>query len=125
MKNEIPTKMWKYIENIAMLPDSGQEFSESTTTILNIHMNRCNKSAIVLEYQMAISLHIILKQMNKPSFYVKDKILERFWGYEFRKYFPTNLIFRVKYLFDAGVFEWWQKYFYFSLVLKSNHQAKK
>ncbi len=63
--------------------------------------------------------------MNKPSFYVKEKILEQFWGYEFSRYFPTKLLSRVRYVFESGLFEWWQKYFYYSLVLKSNQYAEK
>ncbi len=125
LKTEISPQMWKYIENTAMLPQFGQEFEENISTILNIHMNICNKSAILLNSQTAITLHIIQKQMNKPSFFVNDKIHENFWGYEFVRYFPTNLLFRVRYLFDSGVFEWWQRYFYYSLVLKSNHHAGK
>ncbi len=35
-------------------------------------------------------------------------------------YFPPNVILRPRYLFAAGVIEWWQKYAEYSLILKTS-----
>ncbi len=123
LKNEIPKQMWSFLNNSAMLPDYGQGFWENVSTILNFHMKWCNKSAIILQRETAITLHSVLKQMGKPSFFGKDKILERFWGYQFEGNFPSKIIFRVRYLFEAGLFEWWRKYIDDSFVLKTNVHA--
>ncbi len=66
-----------------------------------------------------------MKQMGKPSYFGKDKILEKFWGYEFVGYFLANIIIRARYLFETGVIEWWQKHADYSLVLKTNVHADK
>ncbi len=119
LKDGISYQMWKYINNSAMLPDYGQGYDENISTVLDIHMKWCNKSAIILRRKQAITLHTVLKHMGKPSFFGKDKILEKFWGYKFLGYFPSNIIFRARYLFETGVFEWWQKFAEFTLVLKT------
>ncbi len=125
LKHEISTQMWKYINNSAMFPDYGQGFEENISTILNVHMNRCNKSAVILKRPSAIQLDTMLKGMGKPSFLGRDKILETFWGYKYFGYFPGKLYFRARYLFDAGIFEWWQKYFEYFLVLKTSGHSEK
>ncbi len=123
LKDQIPQQMWKYINNSAMLPKYGQGFSQSISTILNFHMKWCNKSAIILRRPKAMILHTVLKQMGKPSYFGKDKIVEKFWGYKFMGYFPPSIIFRARYLYEAGVFEWWQKHAEYSLVQKTNVHA--
>ncbi len=86
-------------------------------------MMRCNKSAIILRRDDAVILHAVLKKMDKPSFFGKDKILERFWGYTYAGYFPSHIILRARHLFGTGVIEWWQKYAEYSVVLKTNVNA--
>ncbi len=120
LKDKIPQKMWKYINNSAMFPDYGPGHKQSISNILNFHMKWCNRSAFILKSGQAVILNTILKQMSKPSFLGKDKIIEMFWGYRFRGYFPPNIIFREKYIFEAGVFEWWQKHAEYSLILETN-----
>ncbi len=75
---------------------------------------------MILQRPSAIVLHTILKQIGKPSFFGKDKILEKFWGYTFVGYFPPSIILRARYLYEAGVFGWWQKHAEYSLILKTN-----
>ncbi len=125
LKDEISNPMWKYINNTALLPDYGQGFAENVSTIVNFHMKLCNKSAIILQREEAITLHTVLKQLGKPSYYVKDKILEKFWGYKFVGYFPPKIILRAKYLFGTGIIEWWQKHVEYSFMLKTNANTNK
>ncbi len=120
LKDEISKQMWKYINNSAMLPDYGQRFYENIPTVLNMHMNKCNKSAMILHRPLAIQLHTLLKQSGKPSFLLRDKVLETFWGYKFGGHFPPNLVFRARHLFEAGVFDWWPRFLEYSLVLKTH-----
>ncbi len=123
LKKEISPQMWKYINNSAMLPDSSLErrFEKNVTELedLNIHMMKCNKSAIIISKPIAIRLHKALTQLNKPSYFGKDILVELFAGYKFTGYFPPNLVLRVRYIFDAGIFEWWQKYFDFAIATKN------
>ncbi len=90
LKDEVSQQMWKYINHSRMLPDFGQDDYENISTILNIHMNRCNKSAMIISRQKATKLHKILKSLGKPSYLGKDTIFETFWGYQFKGYFPPN-----------------------------------
>lgn len=83
-------------------------------------MKSCNKSATILKRQTAIRLHIFLTRLGSPSFFGKNKIIERFWGYKFDGYFPSKLVFRARFLFESGLFEWWQKHFDYSFTLKLN-----
>ncbi len=120
LKDEISPQMWNYINNSAMLPDHGQGSLESVTTILDIHMNNCTKSAMIVRMPLAIQLHETLKRMGKPSFFGKDIILETYYAYEFIGTFPTKYTVRAGYIFDAGIIEWWEKLYDYSLVLKTN-----
>ncbi len=97
LKDEIPKQTWKYINNSAMMPI---ELNYS------VYMKMCNKSAIIVDQPIAIKLYTVLKQMGKPSFLGKDKIVEVFWGYKFVGYFPPKLVLRARYIFEAGIFEW-------------------
>lgn len=108
-----------------MLPEIGQGLQENAFTILNIHMSKCNKTVMLLRRQAAIQLDTVLKHMGKSSLHGKDKILESFWGYSFKGYFSSNIVFRVRYLFDAGVFETQQMYYDYSIVLKLNSHGKR
>lgn len=94
-----------------MLPDLGHGFEETIPLILNKHMRKCNKSAILLKRPSAIRFNLILKQLGKQSFLGKDKLLELFWGHKFAGYFSSKIVSRVSHLFEAGVFEWWQNFF--------------
>ncbi len=124
LKHEISNQMWKYINSSKLLRNHGQGNLENISTLLNVEMKRCDKSAIILRRQIAMKLEILMKQMGKPSFLGKDQIFETFWGYKFERYFPPNFIFRARYLFEAGVFEWWQKFTEYSLILKTNIQGE-
>lgn len=94
-----------------MLPTTAGDVS----TILKF-MSSCNKSAVILPRPMAIKVHKTLQNFGKPSYFGVDKVTEMFWGYRFRGYFPSNLVFRPRYLFDAGVFDWWQKFLDYSVT---------
>lgn len=120
LKHEIPTQLWKYINHSSMLPDFGQGYSGNISTILNFHMKKCNKTAIILERHSALLLHTILRRMSKPSYIVKEKILEYFWGYKYSGYFPANLVLNGRYIFEAGIIAWWDQYFDFAVILKTN-----
>ncbi len=105
LKDEISNHLCEYINNSAMLPDYGQKSNENISTILTIHMSKCNKSAMILESPTAFTIHTIQKQQGKPSYLGKESVLEMFNGYTFNNYFPTSLYYRPRYLFDAGIFE--------------------
>lgn len=125
LKDEIPKQIWRYINNSKMLPNYGEGTDDYMKKNLNFHMKKCNKSAIILPRMDAYKMHSILKQMKKPVYLGKDKIIENFWGYKFMGYFPKKYVFRVRYIFQAGIFQWWQKHFDYSLDLKLNIHAKR
>ncbi len=39
------------------------------------------------------------------------------------RYFPPNIVLRARYLYDAGVFQWWQKHMEYSQLLKTSIHA--
>ncbi len=57
-----------------------------------MHMERCNKSAIILRENMAIQLHTTLKVLKKPDYFGKDFVNEILVGYNYYGYFPTSMI---------------------------------
>lgn len=124
-ENEITKQMQKYINNSAMTPNHGQSYEKYIGTILNIHMNNCYKLAIILSEHDAIKLYTVRKHLDKLSFLGKNKMLKTFQGYIYHRYFPIEIIDRTKYIFDVGVFEWWQKCFEYSCKLKLNVHSKK
>ncbi len=102
-----------------MLPSLNRGYEENVSTILNVHMNSCNKAAIILPRPMAIHLHKTLQRLGKPSHFGKDVITERFTGYKFFGHFPANVVFRAGYLFEANLFEFWQKIIEHLIALKA------
>lgn len=122
LKGDISPQTWRYINNSAMLPNLGQNFGQDVSTLANIHMKRCNKSAIIVPKHEAVQLHGLLQTLGKPSYYGKDKKMETFWGYKFEGHFPPNIVQNVRFLFNAGVFEWWKKQIDYSIQLKTNNK---
>lgn len=123
LKDEISNQTWEYINNSVMLPNHGQPFEENVQTILDLHMDKCNKSAMILQGDGALQLYSILKAKNKPAYFGKDVISELLEGYTYEGYFTENIILNGKYLFQAGILKWWREYLEFALVLKTNTQV--
>lgn len=63
--------------------------------------------------------------MEKPGFIVTDELFVTFLGYQLLRYLPPHTVFRAKYFFAAGIFEWWRKHFDYSLVLKLSIHGKR
>lgn len=45
-------------------------------------------------------------------------------AFQASQYFPSNLVFRARYIFGIGVYEWWQKHFKNSFAPKLNVHFK-
>lgn len=93
-------------------------------TIIDTHMNSCNRSAMILPRDMAIQLYTTLKRDKPPVFFGRDVIIETLWGYKYEGYFPTNVFHKGRYLSQTGIVEWWQQYFDFSIVQKTSTNFK-
>lgn len=52
------------------------------------------------------------------AFYGKDVILEKFFGYVYKGYFPKEIWVKRMLSFQSGIMNWWQKYLKWYLVLK-------
>lgn len=48
IRNEIPNTTWHIIQNFDLFPDKGQRLDESFNTMINLHMDACNKSAMII-----------------------------------------------------------------------------
>lgn len=120
LKDEISNQTWKYINNSAMLSDVGQGLGENVQTIVDLHMDKCNKSAIALTNYVALQLYTILKSKGKPAYFGKEIIYENHRGYKFNGIFPAKYIYKATYLFQTGIVNWWRKYFEFAMVLKTS-----
>ncbi len=46
--------------------------------------------------------------------------LETLFGYKYFGYFPQNILLRIRFSFNSGIVDWWQKYIKWFLVLKTN-----
>lgn len=124
LRNEISNQTWRYINNSAMLPDYGVPGSDNISTMFIHHMQKCNKSAIIDTEEHVIMADKVLKAMGKKSYVGVDKMLEAFLGYRFRRYFPSSVILKVRYLFGSGITNWWRKHFEYSLNMKYNIHIK-
>lgn len=61
LKDEISNLTRKYFNNTSMSPNYGQNILESLSTIMDLHMNGCNKSAVFVNGEMSFKIHTIQK----------------------------------------------------------------
>ncbi len=96
-----------------------QEYGKTSRQAIGSHMEKCDKSAVILSNEDAILSYNNLKVRNKPAYFGENVIQETLMGYKFCGYFPPNIFQRSKSYFQAGIVEWWQKHFRWSLMIKS------
>lgn len=102
--------------------NSSTDFSgmfETLDQVLKMHMEECNKSAVILQDGMTIQLYNTLKMTNKPVYLGMDIVNENLNGYKYFGYFSTKVIMRSKHFFQSGILEWWQKFFNWYLIIKT------
>ncbi len=115
-KNIVSERTWFYLSNSEMLPAWNTSKGvagtfETVYQILKMHMFACNKSGVILSESDAIPVYTALKAKIKQAYYGKDIINEFSTGYKYHGYFPTQTLLKSRYYFQAGILEWWQKYF--------------
>lgn len=123
-KNSVSNRTRKYFDNSEMYQIVDKKTGKFTSfqtidDILEANMDNCNKSAVILNEEAAISLFNILKVKKKPTYYGKDIMNQKLTGYTFFGYFPTRLLLKPMYYFESGVTEWWDKYFKWALMMKT------
>ncbi len=126
LKDELSNNMWKYLNHSEMFPpklnqsfDKYTSYYESVDEVLELGMEECNKSAIILKENMAISVYTHLLAKKKPVYFGKEVISENLGGYRFSGYFPTYVFRRSKHYFQSGIAEWWTKYFKWVVMVKT------
>ncbi len=93
--------------------------------LLESHVETCKKAAGIMFEQNAIPLYYKMSVRKKPVYFGKDIITEMLAGYKFKGYFPKRILLRSKYLFQTGIVRWWEKFFRWSLILKTRiHETK-
>ncbi len=107
------------------MQDKWQEIPENIYNVHYLHMEVCNKSAIILPRTLAIQSHTLLLAEGKPTYFAKDTILENLAGLKLTGYFPSNVIQRVKYLSQNGIYNWWKNYLDFAFVLNTCTLSKR
>lgn len=118
-----------YLNNSKIIPNwknttKPQSYNQTIYQVLDMHMESCNKSALIVSESLAIQLNTILKSLKRPVYFGKDVVNENLLGYSYYGYFPTNIMRRVKYSFQSGITEWWQNFFKFVIKLKSEKEGK-
>ncbi len=124
MKGKISPRFWFYLTHSRMLAEwklsnGGRGFDESLEQVINMHMGKCSKTAVILNENMALQLFTTLKNEKKPVFYGKDAIIDTFKGYTYKGYFPYHVLRRIRFSFHSGIIEWWTNYLKWFLVLKT------
>ncbi len=78
---------------------------------MSLHLGKCNKTAIILSENMALEFfeNMMSVSMKQPAFYVKDIIHENLAGYRYTGCFPQSILQRIRFSFQPGIIEWWQK----------------
>jgi len=130
MTNMFSNKTQYYLNHSEMLPEwktqSGDYgWQESTEKLLDMHMSKCNKSAMILLEPSAIQLFATLKSAEKPVYFGKDVIMETFSGYTYLGHFPQSVLLRLRYSVNMGVITWWQNYINWFLLLKTHNDYGK
>ncbi len=119
---------WRFIENSEMFPVwnlSNAYHFQYVDQILEFHMHKCDKSAMILLKPDAIHLYTILNIYKKNVYFGKDIINENLEGYSYFGSFPTKLIWNSKYYFQSGIVKWWAEFFEWSITTKSNMEKIK
>ncbi len=130
LKHVVARDTWKFFHHSEIFPawndSNGQPgLWESVEDILKLHMNQCNKSAVILNNADAIQLHTILSMHKKAVFFGKDLIYENLQGYIYSGLFPNKLIWKSKYYFQTGILNWWQTYFKWCIFIKTKTEEMK
>lgn len=123
LKDQFSETTWYYLNNSKLFPpwfnsygQPGQK--ETVSQILEMQMNACNKSAVILNGEDRNVLYNIMKAKGKPVWNGKDLIHEQFVGYKYFGHFPTHMLLRSKYYLETGITEWWAKFFEWSIMVK-------
>ncbi len=108
LESSLTRNTWRFFQNSKMFPswneDSGiTGIMESINDILKFHMDKWNKSAMILMNADAIRLHTILNVHKKPVYFGRDIINENLEGYMYFGSFPTKVIWNSKYNFETGI----------------------
>ncbi len=124
LKNRLSQKTVYYLDHSEMLPlwpDTSDDLIDHETIeqVLSMHMGKCNQTAIILRENMALQLFTILKAAKQPVFFGRDIIIGNLMGYNFKGYFPEQILLRIRSTFNSGIVEWWQKYVKWFVVLKT------
>lgn len=130
MKSKLSKDLWLYFNHSKMFPAEienrdSPDYGRTSSVAIENHMENCEKSAVIVSNEEAILLYSNLKVKKKPAYFGKNLIQETLMGYKFRGYFPPNIFKRCKSYFQAGIVEWWQKYFRWSLMIKSRVEEMK
>lgn len=129
LKSLVSERTWFYLSNSEMFPawnlsDGQLGYAETAPKILKLHMDACNRSAIISSDAFAIPVYTTLKLKTKQVFYGKDIIYETFHAYRYHGYLPTKVLLKSKYYFQTGILDWWQKYFKWCLEMKTAFGAE-
>ncbi len=116
-----------YLNYSKMLPQwktksGGYGFYETVEEVFEMHMESCDKSAIIGDENFAIQMFTVLKAIKKPAYLGQDVLNENLLGYKYYGYFPQNIMRRVKYYFQTGIVNWWGKYFKWVVALKTERE---
>ncbi len=77
----------------------------------------------MLKRAEAIILQTVLKQIDKPSFFGKDKIHKTFWGNRIEEYFPQNIIFSARHFYKGGVISFFV-FIYNEIPVKKHYKKR-
>lgn len=98
LRDEISQKMWNFIDNSAMIVNYGVAQYVNMETIIDTHMNKCNRSAMILPRDMAFQLYTTLKRDKKPVSLAGMLSLKHFGD------ISMKVIFRQTYFIKGDIF---------------------
>ncbi len=126
----ISKNIWWYLNNSRMFPEwldrnGDRGAHENIIQVMTMHMDKCDKSAVILGSEFALRLYTVLSVKKKPVYLGKDIVSETFGGYKYFGYFPKLDYFRARYYFQSGITNWWETYFKWAIVLKTRSEGRK
>lgn len=95
--------------------------SENIKQVMNMHIEKCYKTAMILHETMALQLFAIMKSRKLPVFLGKDIINEQLCGYMYMGYFPQSILLRFRVSFRSGFIAWWKNHVKWFLILKTRN----
>lgn len=121
-KGVISERLWYYLNNTELFPQwrKASKWFNHTQALVIPHLRTCNKSAVILEENIARIAYSYIRIQTSNVYYGKDTIFENINGYKTFGQLTEKVIKRMRALPQMGIQLWWKQYWEFFLAQVSH-----